>query len=68
MLQKEFEERTGLRVTAEEYNQIDAMYMAAGDINKDDFCQEWKAMHLSDSRVLAEVFNSLQFALNGVNK
>ena len=39
MLQKEFEERTKLSVTAEEFNGIDALYLACGDdIDKDTFC------------------------------
>ena len=40
MLQKEFEERTKLSVSAEEFNGIDALYLACGDdIDKDVFCE-----------------------------
>ena len=43
MLQSEFEERTGLKVTADEYNEIDIAYMASS-LEKDDFCKMWKTM------------------------
>ena len=39
MTQKEFEDRTKLSVTADEFDAIDDMYMACGDnIDKDKFC------------------------------
>ena len=41
MLQKEFEERIGRSVTKQEYVEANAMYMSAGDIDKDTFCREW---------------------------
>lgn len=44
MLQKEFEERIGRSVSEEEFVEANAMYMAAGDIDKDVFCREWKAI------------------------
>lgn len=65
MLQKEFEKLTGLTVTAEEYERIDAIYMAAGDINKDDFCEEWRDKKLGESRVIEELHSALNFARNG---
>lgn len=40
MLQKEFEERTGLSISEAEYAKIDALYLACGDdIDKDVFCK-----------------------------
>lgn len=42
MTQKEFEERTGLKTDAEEYTAIERMYMAAGDMDKDEFCKRWR--------------------------
>lgn len=42
MLQKEFEERIGRSVSEEEFIEVNAMYMAAGEIDKDVFCREWK--------------------------
>lgn len=42
MLKNEFEERIGRSVSQEEYDNANCMYMAAGDIDKDTFCREWK--------------------------
>lgn len=42
MTQKEFEERTGLKTDAEEYADIERMYMVAGDMDKDEFCRRWR--------------------------
>lgn len=42
MTQKEFEELTGLKTDAEEYAAIEQMYMAAGDMDKDEFCRRWR--------------------------
>lgn len=41
MLQKEFEDRIGRKVTTEEYVEANAMYMMAGELDKDEFCREW---------------------------
>lgn len=40
MTQKEFEERTRRLITAEDYRLVENLYMAAGDMNKDEFCKE----------------------------
>lgn len=42
MTKQEFEERTGLRTDAEEYAKIEKMYMAAGEMDKDEFCRCWR--------------------------
>lgn len=43
MLQKEFEERTRLSVTADEFDAINDIYMACGDlVDKDRFCDLYK--------------------------
>ena len=42
MTQKEFEDRTGLKVTNEEYKGIEAMYYAVPDMEKDEFCKCWR--------------------------
>ena len=44
MLRSEFEERTGLKVTTDEYNEIDIAYMGSS-LEKDDFCKMWKTMN-----------------------
>lgn len=42
MLQQEFEERTGMKVTPERYAEIENFYnMATQKIDKDVFCKEW---------------------------
>ncbi len=41
MTQQEFETRTGLTVTSEEYAYIERVYMAS-TYQKDEFCVEWK--------------------------
>ena len=44
MTQKEFEELTKRVVKPGEYSVIESLYMAAGDMDKDMFCKEFKAM------------------------
>lgn len=45
MLRKEFEERTKLSMTEEEFNGVNALYMACGDgIDKDEFCKLYVTM------------------------
>ena len=57
MTQKEFEIRTGLTVSADEYAGIEAVYMAAGELNKDVFCAEWKK--IGGSRLVMELFGKV---------
>lgn len=42
MTQKKFEDRTGLKVTNEEYKDIEKMYYAVPDMDKDEFCKRWR--------------------------
>ena len=42
MTQQEFENITGLKVTEEEYKGIEAMYYAAPDMEKGEFCKRWR--------------------------
>ena len=44
MTQKEFEERTRRLIAAEDYYLVEKLYMAAGNMNKDEFCKEMRAM------------------------
>ena len=46
MTREEFTERTGLTPTSEEYQHIEAMYMAAGNMDKDEL-----ALHEEQQRV-----------------
>ena len=50
MTQKEFEDRTGLKVTAEDYKTIEETYMNT-DLEKDAFCRLW----VENPAVLKEV-------------
>ncbi len=57
MTQREFEERTGLQLTAQEYVEVENTYMAIGDdIDKDMFCKIWmnkgELARLMTSRVI----------------
>lgn len=52
MLQKEFEERIGERVTPEFYKMIERIYMAC-ELDKDEFCELWKKQDLK--RILTSV-------------
>ena len=52
MTQKEFEERTGITTTAEEFDYIHAVYMNTS-MDKDAFCKEYKKH--GESRIIREV-------------
>lgn len=41
MLQKEFEALTGKKVTAAEYAEIEKVYMAIDNMDKEEFCVAW---------------------------
>lgn len=54
MNRQEFEERTGLKVTDAEYERIEDVYMAAGEMmDKDTFCRSWKVC--SDEPLVKEL-------------
>lgn len=63
MTQREFEARTGKAVSSEEYARIEAMYMAAGNMDKDQFCAEYKKH--GESTLVAEYYQRIT-VLNGV--
>lgn len=65
MTQQEFEDRTGETVTPEEYARIEAMYMAAGNMDKDEFCKEFKKHGMSS--LLEELFAKIQGQENSIN-
>lgn len=58
MTRKEFEERTGLSVSAVEFCTVNDIYMAAGEMDKDTFCKEWKKH--SESKLLAELWKRVK--------
>lgn len=49
MTQKEFEDRTRRLITAEDYHLVENLYMAAGNMDKDEFCKEMRAMCAYDA-------------------
>lgn len=49
MTQKEFEDRTRKLITAEDYHLVENLYMAAGNMGKDEFCKEMRAMCAYDA-------------------
>lgn len=58
MLQKEFEALTGKKVTAEEYAEIEKVYMAASGMDKQEFCTAWNAGKLC--YIVDELVKSVQ--------
>lgn len=55
MLREEFENRMGNKVTPEAYEDIENLYIAAGDMDEDTFCDDYK-LH-GASKILAEIWN-----------
>ena len=45
MLQSEFTQRVGVHVTEDIFGLIHEQYMQS-DLNKDEFCKQWKKQHL----------------------
>lgn len=58
MTQQEFIERTGIIPTNQEFAAITNMYMAAGEIDKDVFCADYKKHQ--DSKLLAYFYRSTE--------
>lgn len=55
MTQQEFETRTGLKITAIEFDYVNRVYMATNS-QKDDFCEEWKNNHtLRSSNIVCDL-------------
>lgn len=42
MLQKEFEQLTGIKVSEEDFERINEMYIEAGNMDKKSFCEAYK--------------------------
>ena len=53
MLQSEFFERTGVNLTGEEYAKVEAIYNILPNMDKDEFCMEWKK--LKDNLLIKEI-------------
>lgn len=57
MTKQEFEVRTGLKVNSEDYDRIEKMYMAAGNMDKDLFCIEYKKV--GTNALVVELFRQV---------
>lgn len=51
----EFTQRTGIELTDEQYQRVEIMYLNAGNMDKDEFCEDYKKH--SDSVILNTYFN-----------
>ncbi len=51
----EFTQRTGIELTDEQYQRVEDMYMNTGDMDKDEFCEDYKKH--KDSKLLAYFYN-----------
>lgn len=59
MTKQEFESRTGLKVSEEEFSKINELYMNCGDnIDKDTFCLGYENHHLFQNNIIVEGLNS----------
>jgi len=75
MTQKEFETRFGQEVTPECFDFANRIYMAAGQMDKDDFVKEWKKHDVRNSDIVSTLacevealnhqINNLKEALDG---
>lgn len=66
MTREEFNSLTGLNVTENEFDGINDMYMAAGEMDKATFCKEYK-QH-GESRLVAELLEGFQLEQEEVDK
>ena len=57
MTKQEFEARTGMKTNSEDYARIEKMYRAAGNMDKDLFCAEYKKV--GTSVLVAELFRQV---------
>lgn len=56
MTQNEFETRTSLKYNTEDFDLINRLYLAAGELNKDIFCEDFKNHKtMLDSRIVVEM-------------
>ena len=51
----EFTQRTGIELTDEQYQKVEIMYLNAGNMDKDEFCEDYKKH--SDSVILNTYFD-----------
>lgn len=71
MTQKEFESRIGTEVASSTFDFANRVYMAAGEMDKDTFCTDWKQTDLTTSKIASALtleVENLQGALASANK
>lgn len=56
MLQSEFEERTGMVITPEEYYEVEKVYTSI-TMDKDEFCHLWKKC--KDNKIIKELMETI---------
>lgn len=66
MTLQEFNQLTGLNVTEKEFEAINEMYMAAGEMDKATFCKEYK-QH-GESKLVAELMEAFRLEQEEVDK
>ena len=54
MQKQEFTQRTKIELTDEEFKGVELMYLEAGNMDKDEFCKDYKKHH--ESTLLATYF------------
>lgn len=55
MTQKEFETRTGKEITSGCFDYANRVYMAAGEMDKDSFCQEYFSKKVFESDIVCNL-------------
>lgn len=58
MQKQEFTQKTDIQVSDVEYKEIELMYLEAGNMDKDEFCQDFKDH--KDSKLLAVFFGQAE--------
>lgn len=64
MNQQEFETRIGRNVSSETFDFANRVYMAAGEMDKDTFCADWKRSELGTSKIVSALTLEVE-QLNG---
>jgi hypothetical protein len=59
MTQQEFEARVKRNVTPQEFETAQELYMAAGDMDKDNFCKEYESL-IESSRLARELEKTIR--------
>jgi len=58
MQKQEFTQKTGIELTDAEYKEVELMYLEAGNMDKDEFCKDYKKHH--ESTLLATYFRQAE--------